>query len=68
MPVPALNVEDLSAFHHVRQLAYRCAETIAGELKPGIREKEAAARMAAWRQDHGVRRWQSRQPANQVAA
>lgn len=57
MPAPALTAQDLSEFRNVQQLAYRCAETIAGELKPGISEKEAAALMKTWLQDHGVRDW-----------
>ncbi|MCY1289919.1 Metallopeptidase family M24 [compost metagenome] len=57
MPAPALTAQDLSEFRNVQQLAYRCAQTIAGELKPGISEKEAAALMKTWLQDHGVRDW-----------
>ncbi|WP_271408789.1 hypothetical protein [Pseudomonas sp. Q1-7] len=68
MPVPALNAEDLSAFHLVQQRACHRAQTIVGELGPGIREQETAARMTAWRQDHGVRRWQVRQSDRQAAA
>jgi hypothetical protein len=57
MPAPVLTAQDLSEFRNVQQLAYRCAQTIAGELKPGISEKEAAALMKTWLQDHGVRDW-----------
>ncbi|MDH4585126.1 M24 family metallopeptidase [Pseudomonas sp. BN415] len=57
MPSPALSAQDLSEFRNVQQLAYRCAETIAGELKPGISEKEAAALMKTWLLDHGVKDW-----------
>ena len=57
MPAPALSAQDLSEFRNAQQLAYRCAETIAGELKPGVSEKEAAALMKTWLQDHGVKDW-----------
>jgi hypothetical protein len=57
VPAPVLTAQDLSEFRNVQQLAYRCAQTIAGELKPGISEKEAAALMKTWLQDHGVRDW-----------
>lgn len=57
MPAPALSAQDLSEFRTVQQLAYRCAQAIAAELKPGISEKEAAALMKTWLQDHGVRDW-----------
>ncbi len=57
MPAPALSAQDLSEFRNVQQLAYRCAEAIAGELKPGISEKETAALMKTWLQDHGVKDW-----------
>lgn len=36
---------DLDAFREVQRLAYRCAETIAAEITPGITERETAARM-----------------------
>ena len=55
-PTP-LSAHDLSQFRAIQRLAYQCAETIAGELKPGISEKEAAALMKTWLQDHGVRDW-----------
>jgi len=35
-----LTPEDLDAFRQVQRLAYECAETIAGELKPGMTEGE----------------------------
>jgi hypothetical protein len=57
MPAPALTAQDLSEFRNVQQLAYRCAESIADDLKPGISEKEAAVLMKTWLQDHGVRDW-----------
>lgn len=55
-PTP-LSAHDLGQFRAIQRLAYQCAETIAGELKPGISEKEAAALMKTWLQDHGVRDW-----------
>jgi len=38
-----LTAEDLDHFRTVQRLAYQCAETIAGELQPGMTEREAAA-------------------------
>ncbi|MFA5938552.1 MAG: M24 family metallopeptidase [Sinimarinibacterium sp.] len=37
--------EDLRRFRDSQRLAYRCAETIAAELTPGITEREVARRM-----------------------
>ncbi len=54
---PALTAHDLTQFRAIQQLAYRCAESIAKELKPGISEKETAALMKIWLQDHGVQDW-----------
>jgi hypothetical protein len=53
----SLNEHDLQQFRAVQRLAYQCAQSIAGELKPGISEKQAAALMKTWLQDHGVRDW-----------
>lgn len=49
--------EQLAGFREIQQLAYRCAETIAAELTPGVSEKQAAARMKGWLLDHGVDDW-----------
>lgn len=51
------SAKDLDAFRESQRLAYRCAETIAGELKPGVTERETAARMKAWLLDQGVDDW-----------
>jgi Xaa-Pro aminopeptidase len=48
---------ELSRFRDVQQLAYRCAETVAGELQPGITERETTDRMRSWLIDHGVDDW-----------
>ncbi|MGH9135699.1 MAG: M24 family metallopeptidase [Acidimicrobiales bacterium] len=48
---------DLPAFREVQQLAYRGAETIAGELQPGVTEKQTAERLRHWLLDHGVDDW-----------
>ncbi|AYC32206.1 M24 family metallopeptidase [Pseudomonas cavernae] len=53
----ALSEHDLTQFRAIQQLAYRCAQTIAKELKPGITEKEAAHSMKTWLLDHGVQDW-----------
>lgn len=52
-----LTPEDLDAFRRVQCLAYACAETIAGELKPGMTERRAAALQKTWLLDHGVDDW-----------
>jgi Xaa-Pro aminopeptidase len=48
---------DLQGFRDVQQLAYRCAETIAAKLEPGITERQTAGLMKAWLLDHGVDDW-----------
>lgn len=53
----ALTTDDLLRFREVQQLAYRCAETIAGELQPGMTEREAATLQKTWLLDHGVDDW-----------
>lgn len=49
-PTPA----DLDGFRRAQRLAYACAEAIAAELRPGITEREVAARMKAWLAAHGA--------------
>lgn len=49
--------QDLEGFRGIQQLAYRCAEAIAGELKPGMTEREVSAQMKHWLLDHGVDDW-----------
>jgi Xaa-Pro aminopeptidase len=56
-PVPSPNATELAGFREVQRLAYQCAEAIAAELKPGMTEREAAARMKAWRLERGVDDW-----------
>jgi Xaa-Pro aminopeptidase len=41
----------------VQQLAYRCAESVAGELRPGISERQAAARLKRRLLEEGVEDW-----------
>lgn len=53
----ALTTDDLMRFREVQRLAYRCAETIAGELQPGMTEREAATLQKTWLLDHGVDDW-----------
>lgn len=48
---------DLKAFRELQALAYRCAETIAAGLAPGVSEREAAARMKTWLLEQGVDDW-----------
>lgn len=52
-----LTPEDLDHFRTVQRLAYECAETIAGELQPGMTERQAAALQKTWLLDHGVDDW-----------
>ena len=49
-----LDDDTLDGFRRAQQLAYRCAETVAAELEPGISERETAARMQAWLVAHGA--------------
>lgn len=51
------SLSDLDAYRHSQRLAYRCAESIAAELKPGMTERRTAALMKSWLLDHGVREW-----------
>lgn len=48
---------DLNAFRDVQRLAYRCAETVAAELRPGITERETAGLMKDWLLAQGVDDW-----------
>lgn len=41
----ALSAADLEGFRQVQRLAYRCAETIAAEIEPGMTEREVATYM-----------------------
>ena len=45
----------LSEFKKGQRLAYRCAETIAKELRPGWTEKQAAKLMDVFLKDHGIK-------------
>ncbi len=53
----APTTEDLDGFRRSQQLAYRCAESIAAGLEPGVTESEAVARMRAWLDERGVEDW-----------
>jgi Xaa-Pro aminopeptidase len=50
-------IAELDGFRQIQQLAYRCAESIAAELTPGMSEREAAALMKQWLQAQGVSEW-----------
>ncbi|MGH8494252.1 MAG: M24 family metallopeptidase [Moraxellaceae bacterium] len=45
---------DLEGFRAAQRLAYACAEAIHAELRPGITEREVAAKMKAWLAAHGA--------------
>lgn len=49
--------EVLADFRTVQALAYTCAQTVAAEIQPGMTERQVAARMKSWLQDHGVKDW-----------
>jgi Xaa-Pro aminopeptidase len=48
---------DLEAFRHMQQLAYRAAEQIAGELEPGVTERQAARRLRQLLEENQVTEW-----------
>lgn len=50
LPTPA----DLEGFRAAQRLAYACAAAIHAELRPGVTEREVAARMKVWLADHGA--------------
>lgn len=45
---------DLQRFREVQQLAYRCAETIAADMRPGMTENQVARRMKEFLVDNGA--------------
>lgn len=49
-----LDPETLEGFRRAQRLAYDCAETIAGEMMPGMRERDVAARMQDYLDEHGA--------------
>jgi len=53
VPPPA----DLVRIRGVQALAYRCAEEVASQLRPGITEKQAAARLRRRLTEEGVEDW-----------
>jgi hypothetical protein len=46
---------ELERFREVQKLAYACAVDVAGDLAPGITEREATRRMETWMEQAGVR-------------
>ncbi|MEY9941712.1 M24 family metallopeptidase [Streptacidiphilus sp. MAP5-3] len=54
---PAWEPGDLERFRAVQQLAYRCAQTVAEGLEPGVTEKQAAQRMRRWLEENGADDW-----------
>ena len=48
---------DLDRIREVQRLAYRCAESVAAELRPGISERQAAARLKRRLLSEGVEDW-----------
>lgn len=54
MSTPDLSPPALEGFRKAQRLAYQCAETIGAELRPGVTEREVAARMKTFLLDHGT--------------
>ncbi|MEV5509125.1 M24 family metallopeptidase [Streptomyces orinoci] len=48
---------ELRGFREVQRLAYACAEAVAGRLRPGVTEREAARMLREWLRERGVRDW-----------
>lgn len=46
--------DDLAGFRKAQQLAYRCAQTVAAELRPGMNEREVTRRMREFLLDEGA--------------
>ncbi|GAB3652950.1 M24 family metallopeptidase [Actinocorallia lasiicapitis] len=51
------NAAELERFRAMQQLAYQCAEAVAGELTPGVTEREACRMMRRWLLERGVDDW-----------
>src|SRR5262245_59068655 len=49
--------EDLERFRSVQRLAYAAAEEVAGHLRPGMTERQAAKLLRTWLVDHGTDDW-----------
>ncbi|MGH2727009.1 MAG: M24 family metallopeptidase, partial [Actinomycetota bacterium] len=54
---PPISAEDQGRFREVQQLAYRCVGEVGAALRPGITERQAAARIRSWLIEHGVADW-----------
>ncbi|SCE39818.1 M24 family metallopeptidase, partial [Streptomyces sp. OspMP-M43] len=48
---------ELRGFREVQRLAYACAEAVAGQLRSGVTEREAARMQRVWLRERGVRDW-----------
>jgi Xaa-Pro aminopeptidase len=56
IPAP-VSPEDQARFREVQQLAYRCVGEVGAALRPGVTERQAAARIRSWLVEHGVEDW-----------
>lgn len=54
MPSSVLDPADLDRFPEVQRLAYRCAQTVASQMRPGMTEREVAARMKDYLMSEGA--------------
>ncbi|AGK78549.1 Peptidase_M24 domain containing protein [Streptomyces microflavus DSM 40593] len=52
-----LSAPELRGFREVQRLAYACAEAVAGQLRSGVTEREAARMQRVWLRERGVRDW-----------
>ncbi|MFF2537833.1 M24 family metallopeptidase [Streptomyces cyaneofuscatus] len=50
-------LQGLRGFREVQRLAYACAEAVAGQLRSGVTEREAARMQRVWLRERGVRDW-----------
>ena len=49
--------DDVDRFRAVQSLAYRCAEEVAGSLRPGVTERQASAHLGRLLRDNGADDW-----------
>lgn len=55
--VRGFSAPELAGFGEVQRLAYACAEAVAGQLRSGVTEREAARMQRVWLRERGVRDW-----------
>ena len=50
-----LKPEEVEGFRHAQQLGFRCAQSVAAEMRPGWSEAQTGKWMIEWLYDHGVK-------------